>query len=57
MSKGMGFNGAAESVSKKEGLPMGKARAIIAAGAQKASKKAVKENPALKKVAGVGNGQ
>ena len=52
MSKGMGFRAAAESVAKKEGLPMKNAGAIIAAGARKASPAAKKRNPNLKKVKG-----
>lgn len=55
--KGMGFRAAAASVAKKQGLPMKRAEAIIAAGARKASKKAVKANPNLKKVSGVGKGK
>ncbi len=51
--KHMGFKAAAASVAKKEGLPMNRANAIIAAGARKASPAAVKANPRLKKVAGV----
>lgn len=45
-----GFAGAARSVAAKEGLPMGRAKAIIAAGARKASAKAKKANPRLKRV-------
>lgn len=52
-TKGMGFKAAAQSVAKKEGFPMKRANAIIAAGARKASAKAVKANPNLKKVKGV----
>lgn len=52
MSKGMGFNAAAKSVASKEGLPMDRARAVIAAGARKASAKAVRANPNLRKVSG-----
>lgn len=48
----MGFNAAAKSVAGKEGLPMDRARAIIAAGARKASPAAVKANPNLRKVSG-----
>jgi hypothetical protein len=50
--KGMGFRAAAASVAKKEGLPMERANAIIAAGARKASPGAKKRNPNLKKVKG-----
>lgn len=48
--KGMGFSKAAAAVSKSQGIPASNARAIIAAGAQKASAKAKKANPNLKKV-------
>ena len=51
--KGMGFKAAAKSVAKKQGIPMENAKAIIAAGARKASPAAVKANPNLKKVSGV----
>lgn len=50
-SKGMGFNKAAKNISAKEGLPMKNAKAILAAGARKASPAAKKANPNLKKVA------
>ncbi len=52
MSKGMGFNAAAKSVASKEGLPMDRAKAVIAAGARKASPAAKAKNPKLKKVLG-----
>ena len=51
--KGMGFKAAAQSVSKSQGLPLLDANKIIAAGAQKASKKAQEKNPNLLKVSGV----
>lgn len=51
--KGMGFKAAAKSIAKKQGVGMERAGAILAAGARKASKKAVKANPNLKKVSGV----
>lgn len=50
--KGMGFKAAAASVSKNEHIPVERANAIIAAGARKASAKAKKANPNLKKVRG-----
>lgn len=50
--KGMGFKAAAKSVSQREGLPMDRANAIIAAGARKASPAAKRANPALNKVKG-----
>ena len=52
-AKHPGFKKAAASIAKKQGLPMERAQAILAAGARKASKKAVKANPRLKKVSGV----
>lgn len=48
--KGMGFKAAAKSVAAKQGLPVDRASAIVAAGRAKASKKAVAANPNLKKV-------
>lgn len=51
--KGMGFAAAQKSISKKQGIPMEKAGAILAAGARKASPAAVKANPNLKKVSGM----
>lgn len=49
-----GFKGAAKQVAKRQGISMERANKIIAAGARKASKKALKKNPRLKKVSGVG---
>jgi hypothetical protein len=51
--KGMGFNAAARSAAKSAGVSAERGRAIIAAGARKASPAAVKKNPNLKKVSGV----
>jgi len=50
--KGMGFKAASKSVQEKEGVSKERANAIIAAGARKASAKAKKKNPNLKKVKG-----
>lgn len=50
VAKGMGFQAAAKSVAKKSGMPAKQAKAVIAAGARKASPAAKKANPALKKV-------
>lgn len=50
--KGMGFKAASKSVQKKEGVSKESADKIIAAGARKASAKAKKANPNLKKVKG-----
>ena len=52
MAKGMGFKAASASVARKEGVPMKNARAIIASGARKASAKAKRANPNLKRVRG-----
>jgi len=49
----MGFKAAQKSIAKKQGVSMERAGAILASGARKASKKAVKANPNLKKVSGV----
>jgi hypothetical protein len=51
--KGMGFKAAQKSIAKKQGVSMERAGAILASGARKASKKAVKANPNLKKVRGM----
>ena len=50
--KGMGFKAAAKSVAEREKIPMNRANAIIAESTRKASLKAKKENPNLKKVKG-----
>ena len=50
--KGMGFKAAQKKIAKKQGIPMERAGAILAAGARKASKKAKRKNPNLKKVRG-----
>ena len=49
-----GFEKNAQMIAKKQGVSMERARAILAAGARKASPAAVKANPRLKKVSGVG---
>jgi hypothetical protein len=48
-----GFAAVVKKVSGREGIPRDRAAAIIAAGARKASAKAVKANPRLKRVSGV----
>lgn len=53
MAEHMGFKAAAASVERKEGVSKERADSIIAAGARKASKSAVRKNPRLKKVRGV----
>lgn len=50
--KGMGFKNAQKSISKKQGVSMDRAGAILASGARKASPAAKKKNPNLKKVKG-----
>ena len=49
-----GFKAAAASIARRQGMPMERARAILAAGARKASAKALRRNPRLKRVSGVG---
>lgn len=48
-----GFQAIQAKIAKKQGVGKERAGAILAAGARKASAKAVKANPALKKVRGV----
>lgn len=48
-----GFKAVQKDIAKKQGLSMESAGAILAAGARKASPKAIKANPTLKKVTGV----
>jgi hypothetical protein len=50
VKKGMGFQAAAGKIAAKEGVSPAGARAILAAGARKASPAAKRANPALKKV-------
>lgn len=52
-----GFKAVQKQISKKQGVGMDRAGAILAAGARKASKKAVKANPRLKRVSGVKKGK
>lgn len=51
-SKKPGFKKVAKQIAKKQGIPEDRAKAILAAGARKASPAAKKANPALKKVKG-----
>ncbi len=51
--KHRGFKAVAASIAQKQGIPMERANAILAAGARKASPKAIKANPSLKKISGV----
>lgn len=48
-----GFKAVQKKVAKSAGISMERAGAVVAAGARKASKKAVAKNPRLKKVSGV----
>jgi hypothetical protein len=52
-----GFKKVASGIAKKQGISMDRASAIVAAGARKASKSAVKANPRLKRVTGVKKGR
>lgn len=49
-----GFAKVQAKIAKKEGVSKDRAGAILAAGARKASAKAVRSNPRLKKVSGRG---
>ena len=53
VKKHRGFKEVAASIAQKQGIPMERANAILAAGARKASPKAIKANPSLKKISGV----
>ena len=48
-----GFKAVQKKIAAKQGVSMEGASAILAAGARKASKAAVKKNPNLKKVKGM----
>lgn len=52
-----GFAAVQKKIAGQQGIGMERAGAILAAGARKASSKAVKANPRLKKVAGVKKGK
>jgi len=52
-----GFKAVQKKIASKQGVSMERAGAILAAGARKASKKAVAANPRLKKVTGVKKGK
>ena len=53
MKKHPGFKAVAKKIAAKQGVSKESAGAILAAGARKASKAAVKANPNLKKVKGM----
>lgn len=57
MKKHPGFKAVQKKIASKQGVSMERAGAILAAGARKASKKAIKANPKLKKVSGVKKGK
>lgn len=52
-TKHRSFKAVQKEISNKQGISMERAGAILAAGARKASPKAIKANPRLKKVTGV----
>lgn len=52
--KHRGFAAVQKEIARKQNISMERAGAILAAGARKASPAAVKANPRLKKVSGVG---
>lgn len=56
-AKHPGFKSVQKSIAKKQGVSMERAGAILAAGARKAGKAAVKANPRLKRVSGVKKGK
>jgi len=57
MKKHPGFKAVQKKIASKQGISMERAGAIVAAGARKAGKAAVKANPRLKKVSGVKKGK
>jgi hypothetical protein len=57
MKKHPGFKATQKKIAARQGLSMESAGAILAAGARKASKKAVAKNPRLKRVRGVKKGK
>ena len=48
-----GFKAVQEKIAKKQGISKKAAGAILASSARKASKKAIKANPRLKRISGV----
>lgn len=56
-AKHPGFKAAQKKIAARQGVSMENAGAILAAGARKASKKAVVANPRLKRVTGVKKGK
>lgn len=47
-----GFKAAAASIARREKMPIAQARAVLAAGARRASAKAKRANPRLRRVKG-----
>ena len=56
-AKHPGFKAAQKKIAARQGISMESAGAILAAGARRASKKAVAANPRLKRVSGVKKGK
>lgn len=56
-AKHPGFKATQKKIAARQGVSMASAGAILAAGARKASKKAVAANPRLKRVTGVKKGK
>ena len=52
-----GFKAVQKRIAEKQGVGMERAGAILAAGARKAGRKAVRANPRLKRVSGVRKGR
>lgn len=52
MAKLRGFDNNARQIARKEGVPMDRAKGILAASTRKASPAAKKANPRLKRVSG-----
>jgi len=52
-----GFKAVQKQIAKRQGVGMERAGAILAAGARKAGRKAVRANPRLKRVSGVKKGK
>ena len=47
-----GFKAVAKGIARKQGVSMGRAQAMLAAGTRRASAKAKRKNPNLRKVKG-----
>lgn len=52
-AKHRGFKAVQKEIAQKQGISMERAGAILAAGARKASQKAIRKNPRLKRISGV----